>query len=97
MTVMLSAAVVNNAYRVKFFTYSNKLGLEQPGKVYMIGQICSIGDKGSNPVSKYLCHIPVRTHVILFPLSDQFIKPVPENNHGILREVNHICSSKLFW
>lgn len=47
--------------------YSNKLGLEQPGKVKVIGEFCFGADQSPNPVSQGFTDGPARGHVLSLP------------------------------
>lgn len=47
--------------------YSNKLGLEQPGKVKVIGEFCFSADQSPNPVSEGFTDAPARGHVLSLP------------------------------
>lgn len=48
-------------------SYSNKLGLEQPGKVKVIGEFCFGADQSPNPVSQGFTDGPARGHVLSLP------------------------------
>lgn len=47
--------------------YSNKLGLEQPGKVKVIGEFRFGADQSPNPVPQGFTDGPAWGHVLSFP------------------------------